>query len=95
MDTKFKPGTSGNPAGKPPGTTKEIRKIRAALTEIINDNLGKIKEDLAGMKPYQRLTFIEKLLRYVIPGPPAENILDGLSDQDLDRLINHLKKQLN
>lgn len=36
QDTRFKPGQSGNPAGKPPGTISILTDLKRRLTEIKN-----------------------------------------------------------
>jgi len=84
-----------NRNGRPPGASVEVKLIRAAIVDILSENLPKIRADIKTLKPVERLNFIEKLLRLTLPPVPPENFLEGLSDQDLDKLINYLKTELN
>ena len=84
-----------NRKGRPPGASLEVKKIRTAINEILSENLPKIKADILKLKPVERLNFLEKLLRLTLPPPPPENLLDGMSDSDLDKLISFLKKEIH
>ena len=88
------PDPRRNTKGRPPGTT-EMKRIRQVLTDILSNNLDKIQEDLDTLTSFQRLQLIERLMKYVVSPPPPENLLDGLSDADLDKLIDHIKKSMN
>ena len=64
----FTPGISGNPNGRPAGipngTTAELRTF---IQQFINGNLDTIQADYNTLEPKDRLAFIEKLLKYVVP----------------------------
>ena len=43
----FQPGVSGNPAGKPPGTTNKIviaERVREAFSQLLDNNVDKLEE---------------------------------------------------
>lgn len=68
---QFKPGQSGNPAGKPKGvktrTTKEAKELFMAIMggeiDFIKDSLEKIRQK----DPARYLDVLAKLLPYFIP----------------------------
>ena len=46
-DHLFKPGQSGNPAGKPPGATNKIviaERVREAFSQLLDNNVDKLEE---------------------------------------------------
>jgi len=48
---------------------KQTAELRSFVAELIQENQGKIKDDLTKLDPEKRLFFIEKLLQYVLPKP--------------------------
>lgn len=78
----------GRPAGKPNGTTEAIRAI---ISDIITENLPRIRQAVKDMTDKECIIYIEKLLKYCLP--PAQDELMKLSDSDLDRLIQRLKNK--
>lgn len=90
----FKTGISGNPKGRPKGkpnrTTDEIRTM---LQDFISDNMETLQEDFDQLKPNERLTFIERMLKHVMPAPLQE--LERLTDEQLNEIINRLKNKDN
>jgi hypothetical protein len=91
---KFKPGQSGNPAGKKPGTkSKSVAQVRkiiaAALTEYLDKDM--LLSDLKELDSKDRLSAIDRLLKHYIP-PPVDEIL-RLSDADFERLVNEITKR--
>ena len=105
MSPQFKPGFDerrnykGRPKGKP---NKSVEDIREKLKEFLRGQIPRLeqifkqlKDDKTRPGAREQLAIIEKMFKHVMPPPPPENLLDGLSDQDLDKLIDHLKKSLN
>lgn len=88
---KYKKGESGNPAGRKKGkanrTTDELRSL---LQNFIDANIETLQADFDQLEAKERLTYIERLLKHVLPAPMGE--LERLTDDQLDQLINRLKK---
>jgi len=64
----FEPGTSGNPEGRKPGTpNKTTAEIRLLIQSFIENNLPKLQADFDMLDPQERLMFIERLLKYILP----------------------------
>ena len=67
----FKPGTSGNPSGRPKGTTNaSSEKIKQFYLELLDGNLDNIQTWLtqtASEDPARALDFLLKLSPFVIP----------------------------
>jgi hypothetical protein len=91
FDKMPKKGTVNNPNGRPKGkanrTTDELRSL---LAEFIDKNMGSLQADFDKLEAKDRLNFIERLLKHILPSPMGE--LERLSDEQLDELINRLKK---
>ena len=87
-----KKGTINNPNGRPKGKPNvSTDKLRTLLHEFIDNNMGSLQENYDKLDPKDRLNFINSLLRHVLPAPLEP--LERLTDQQLDELINRLKKQ--
>lgn len=92
--SKFTPGDkrinrTGRPKGTPNKSTDELRRI---LIDFIDRNFENLQSDFDKLKrPIDRLNFVEKLLKHVLPAPQDE--LMKLSDEDLDRLAERLKNE--
>jgi hypothetical protein len=67
-----KPGSpkfGGRKAGTP---NKLSSNLRAKVQLLINDQWETIESDLKSLEPKDRLAFLERLLKYVIPAPIPE-----------------------
>jgi len=95
--TKFKPGQSGNPEGKMPGTlNRSTPIIREQIEGILNEQFNSIQlaKDLAAIEPFERLKIFLRLLEFVLPKQKAVELkldFEKLTDQDLDKIIDGLK----
>lgn len=88
----FKPGfdprrnLNGRPKGK---SNKSADALRDKLRKFIEDNYWTIQQDFDQMPSKERLVFVERLLKHILPPPLQE--LDRLTDDQLDELIARLK----
>ena len=82
------PKTGGRKAGTANRSTDELRTL---LQSFIDTNMETLQADYDSLESKDRLNFIERLLKHVLPSPIPE--LERLTDQQLDELINRLKKQ--
>ena len=89
---KFTKGNSGNPNGRPKGkvnrTTEELRNLIQAFVEA---NINKLQKDFDSLAPKERIGCLEKFLRHVLP-PPLD-LFDKLTDEQIDQIIEKLKKE--
>lgn len=83
----------GRPAGKPNKTTSEVKNL---LLAFVSTNLDTLQTDFNKLDSVQRLNFFEKVLKFVIPTQREEvTDLEKLTDEQLDRIIDELKKGNN
>lgn len=76
----------GRKAGTPNKATKELKQL---IQAFLNNNWSEVQSIYDELKPYQKLQFIERLLKFVIPQPLNE--LEQLTDSQLNELIKRLK----
>ena len=70
-----KKGQTGNPNGRPKGIpNKTSKELREAINLIVSKNIQKLEADIKSLEPRDRLMYIEKLLKYVVPPMQAEPI---------------------
>lgn len=87
-----KKGHTNNPNGRPKGVpNKTTNELRGLLQSFIEQNLEQIQADYEGLEPYQRLTILERLLKFVLP--PMITDLSQLSESDLDLLLSRLRDE--
>ena len=90
--SKFKPGTSGNPKGRRRGTpNKSTEELRELLKNFFELNFETLQSDFDKLEAKDRLFFMERLIRHILPNPLHE--LERLTDQQLDEIISRLKNQ--
>ncbi len=76
----------GRPKGKPNKSTEELRGIVQAFIET---NLETLQTNFDLLEPKEKLMFLDKMLKMVLPQPL--NDLEKLTDEQLDELIKKLK----
>lgn len=87
----YRKGQSGNPAGKRKGTpNKSTEQLRGAVQAFIEKNWEQLQTDFDSAKPNERLTFINSLLRHVLPEPIS---FERLSELQLQQLHEYLLKR--
>lgn len=88
-----KKGHTGNPNGRPKGSqNKTTAEVKNLLLAFVSTNLDTLQDDFNKLDPVQRLNFFEKVLKFVIPTKAEVTDLEALTDEQLDRIINELKK---
>ena len=93
METKFKPGTDprrntkGRPKGKPNKTTEAMRGV---LADFIDANLPDIQKQYDSLKAAEKLSFIDKLLKHVLPAPLPDYEL--MTEKQFEQYIQELKE---
>lgn len=64
----FKSGESGNKWGRPVGSTNHVtNEVREFIANFIHAKLDTIDADFQTLEPNERLMFIERLLKYILP----------------------------
>lgn len=76
--------------GRKPGTVnRSTDELRSLLQSFIDENMETMQADYDALDSRDRLNFIERLLKHVLPAPLQE--LEKLTDEQLDLLIQKLK----
>lgn len=85
----FQKNKVSNPAGRPKGkanrTTEQLRNV---FQQFLETNLETMQADFDKLEPKDRLMFIEKVAKMLIPAPIT---LESLNDAALDALLERLK----
>lgn len=80
--------------------------LRGFIQNLIDDNRGRIMEDLNKLDPYRRLFFIERLIGYVLPKQASvdievqieaerkalERLIDEAPEEFIDEITNRIMK---
>ena len=78
---------SGRPKGKPNKTTEAIR---AVLADFIAANIEDIQKEYNTLKPSEKLQFIDKLLKHILPAPLPDYEL--MTEEQFNTYIQELKE---
>jgi hypothetical protein len=89
---KFEKGNPGRPKG---AKNKVNTELRGLIQKLFDDNYQTIQDDLEALEPKDRLKFLSDLLPYLLPKLQStthttEIDLDGMSEEDLDILIERI-----
>ncbi len=88
---RFKKGQRGNPDGKKRGTAnRTTEQMQGLIQSFVEDNWQKVQKDFNAMKPAERLSFLNSLLKLVLP-PPI--VPEQLSEHQLQQLLEFVQKR--
>lgn len=76
---------SGRPKGSPNRTSEQLRNV---FQQFLETNLESMQRDFDQLEPKDRLMFIERIAKMIIPAPIT---LEQLNDSALDALLDRLK----
>ena len=95
----FIKGQTGNPQGRPTGSQNYVTTdIKEFINNFLNENLSTLQADFDNLQSKERLYFMEKLLKYVIPTKTEEvskkpyNRIEEMTDEELNAEIARLKE---
>jgi hypothetical protein len=73
--------------GRVKGTPNKVNTdFKEIITELLNNNIDNIQNDLDSLEPKDRLAFIERLFKYVVPSLSAAKIDTKKADMEEARL---------
>lgn len=78
---------NGRPKGKPNRTTEELRQ---AVKLFINENWHELQSCFDLLEPKEKLIFLERLLRHVLP--PVLHELDQMTDAQFATYLQELRE---
>ncbi len=88
----YKPGESGNPGRRKKGSlNKSSEELRSIFRDFLSGNIDTVQRDFDCLKPRERLSFIERVAKLVVP-PPQSEVL-RLNEEDFQRLIKTIKDE--
>ncbi len=96
MSTKFKPGQSGNPRGRPKAATNKVgRPLKSTISAFLTEQFQELPGLYKSLKPAEKARMLIDLLPYALPklqsiAVDGELNLSGLSEADIDRIAYKL-----
>jgi len=87
---------SNNLKGRPKGRTNKVTaELRERIKNFLDGNFETVQDDFHKLDPVQKLSFYEKLIKYIIPVQNSNELkfnFEKMSDSELDQIINRLIK---
>ena len=78
---------SGRPKGKP---NKATEAIRAVLADFVSVNIEDLQKQYDSLKPAEKLQFIDRLLKHVLPAPLPDYEL--MTEKQFEQYLTELKE---
>lgn len=90
----FKKGQTGNPQGRPIGSQNNVTTdVKEFIKTFLNDNLNTLQSDFNNLESKDRLYFVEKLLKYVIPAK-ADHIVKQPTSKYEDWTVEQMTAEI-
>jgi hypothetical protein len=81
----------GRSLGTPNRSTAQIKNL---IQGFVSANLETLQSDFDQLEPKDRLIFMERILKFVVPAKFQEvSQFEQMSEEDIDRIINELRNQ--
>lgn len=95
----FKPGQSGNPAGRKPGSKNKVNEaLRSTISKFLEAKFSDIEKDFDNLRPSLRIKYYLELLQFGVPKMKElsiESDYESMTDAELDEIIYRLTKTAN
>lgn len=98
--TRYKKGQSGNPKGRPRGSTNEkTRYIREWVISLIGSNAKTLGANFNRLPIKEQFKVITQLMPYVLPRQVEQNLkhnidFNNMTDEQLDDIINTMTQTI-
>jgi len=93
----MKKGKTNNPNGRPKGSpNRTTAQMKDLINRFLSDNLENLQRDFDKLEPKDKLYFIEKIMKYVLPQQQSytENIdVSQLSESEIDSLLDRIMRK--
>lgn len=99
--TKYKKGVSGNPKGRPRGSTNEKTKyIREWMISLIGSNAQNMAADFQNLPRKEKWRVITQLMPYILPKQSEAKVranvnFEQLTDEQVDDIITQISNDIS